>query len=89
MTAEVVVVIENQDARAVAKAVAEELGGGQARYAAADHHQIVEVISLGLGHGKYLAGSGQGMGDFKATCGAAPHPGECWRVILRAQRVAR
>ena len=74
MAANVVVVIENQETRAVTKAVARELGGGQSRSATADHYQITKIIGLSLRHGKYLPVSGQCVSHFKATCGAARMP---------------
>lgn len=52
MAAEVVVVIEDQDLLIGTEGAAPEMGGGQARNASADDHEVVRLVRIDLERGE-------------------------------------
>src|SRR5262249_504010 len=91
VTAEVVVIIEEQDARTVARLLAEEVRGGEPTDAAAHHDQIVCLTRISDDAGLLPKRAvPQRMCQLPRAVVAAAHAGESrWivrRAILREQR---
>src|SRR6266567_1816413 len=90
MSAEVVVVVENQDARAAASCFTVEVSGGQAADAAADNDQIVYLASIfRLARGIPESAVAQAVSGVEGAGMAAAHASERrWIVLGRLLRTA-
>ena len=80
--AKVVVVVEEQDASFGAHLLAVEPCGRQAADAGADDDQVVVLIELPV-LGRLVPVPGKGVGHLEGTGVAAPHPGQCRRIVDR------
>ena len=79
MAAEVVVIVENEDAARAAGMLAIEMRGGKTRDARAHHDEIVSFAGIdGGGRGLSVA---QGVGGFERSGMTAAHAGEERRIV--------
>ena len=79
VAAEVVVVVEEQDAGVRARLLREVVRGGEPRDAGPHHHQVVRLS--GVGRGPLAALVGELVGDLERPVVGAAHPGAERRVI--------
>ena len=77
---EVVVVVENEDARAGAGRSQEEPGGGESAQPPADHHQVIALAGVGgVGPGDPVP---ELVGHLEGARMAPAHPRACGRIVL-------
>ena len=83
VSAEIVVIVEDQDARIAAGALQEVIRRAQAADAAAGDHQIVGLVGVRHRGQIHVAAVAKLMRHFKRSGMVAPHSGQRRRIVIR------